>query len=95
MVDLENDSCVAYSVLNHFGRYCAQHYQHQEAMEIMNMINLFYQSKNIFISNAIENEFLSVLATELDMTDLMNSLKRMPEGLWTAYLRVLIAAQKV
>ena len=91
---MENNRYEAYKVLHHFGNYCVRNLEKEETQEILNAINKIYQRKNLFTSNAIENEFLFALATELGVTDLMKHLKILPENLWAVYISVLIETQK-
>ncbi len=90
----DNGRFTTYKVLHHFGSYCAQHFENEKAKEILNTINRVYQRKSLFTCNAIENEFLSALATKLGVNDLMNHLKSIPENLWAVYIKVLIETQK-
>ena len=90
----ENDKYEKYAILHHYGDYCAQHFEEEKSIEILNIINKIYQQKNLFICNAIENEFFSPLASQLGVNDLMMHLKRIPENLWSIYIKVLIETQK-
>lgn len=92
---LETDRFAPYKVLSHFGSYCAQHFEEEKAREILAAVNKIYQRNDLFACNAIENEFFSALATQLDLTDLNNQLKRMPESLWGVYIKVLLETKKV
>lgn len=93
-VDAANDRSATYSVLHHFGTYCAQHFEDEKALEILNSVNNFYQQGNLFNCNAIENEFLYALANQLGINNVMNHLKRIPKNLWAVYIKVLIETQK-
>lgn len=85
---------VPYSVLQHFGAYCAQNLEHEKSRDILHTINNVYQQKKLFICNAIENEFLAEIANRLGVNNLMWQLQNMPENLWPVYLKVLIETQK-
>jgi len=89
-----NDKYATYAVLNHYGVYCAQHFEEDTSKEILNTINKVYQLKNLFTCNAIENEFFSALASQLGVNELMKHLQRIPENLWAVYIKVLIETQK-
>lgn len=92
---VENDRYAPYAVLNHFGKYCAQHLEDEKCKEIMDIVNAVYQRENLFTCNAIENEFLSALANSLGAVELMKQLKHIPENLWAVYIKVLIETQKI
>jgi hypothetical protein len=91
----ENDRFATYTVLHHYGNYCVQHFEKEKSREILNTINKVYDQKNLFLCNAIENEFFPALASQLGVNDLMQHLQRMPENLWAVYIKVLIETQKV
>ena len=91
---LGNDRYVAYSVLNYFGSYCAQHFEEDKSKDILNTINKVYQQKSVFTCNAIENEFFSALASQLGVNDLMKQFQNIPETLWSVYIKVVIETQK-
>ncbi|MFZ6664753.1 DUF7674 family protein [Peijinzhouia sedimentorum] len=92
---LENGKYVIYEVLNHFGAYCALHIEEEKTREILNAIDQVYQQKQLFTCNAIENEFLSVIALKLGAKDLINHLKKIPKSLWAGYIKVLIETNKI
>ena len=89
-----NERYIPYSVLQHFGAYCAQNLEKDKSREILLTINNVYQQKKLFICNAIENEFLAEIAERLGVNDLMRQLQNMPENLWPVYIKVLIETQK-
>lgn len=91
---LANDRYATYSVLHHFGAYCAQHFGEKKATEILDTVNGMYQRDILYIRNAIENEFLDAMATQLDVSNLMGQLEAMPTRLWEAYIKVLIETHK-
>jgi len=90
-----NDRYETYAVLHHYGVYCALHFEEEKSKEILNTVNKAYQRKNIFICNAIENEFLSALAGQLGVSELMKHLLHIPENLWSVYIKILIEIQKI
>lgn len=91
---VSNSAYASYSVLNHFGDYCAQHFQEEKTREILHTINKVYESQSLFTCNAIENEFFAVLANRMGANDLMNQLQYIPENLWSVYIKVLIETLK-
>ena len=50
---LANDSNAAYSVLRHYGIYCAQHFEEEKGKEILNTVDTMYQRNDLFNCNAI------------------------------------------
>lgn len=90
----ENDRYATYTVLHHFSDYCAHHFEEAKSKEILNIINTYYHQKNLLLCNAIENEFLSPLAIQLGVNELMKQLEMMPQNLWSVYIKVLIETQK-
>lgn len=89
-----NDRYATYAILNHFGNYCGENFEIENAKEILITINKVYQQKSIYACNAIENEFLPALAGRLGINDLSGNLEGIPETLRTVYLQVLIEIQK-
>lgn len=93
-VDTANDRSATYKVLYHFGTYCAQNFEDEKTIEILNSVNNFYQRESLFNCNAIENEFFYALANQLGVNNLMNHLQKIPKNLWAVYIKVLIETQK-
>lgn len=91
---VESNRFTAYMVFHYFGKYCALHFENDQAQLVLNTISRIYREKHLFTCNAIENEFLSVLAKELDAKDLTGHLKKIPESLWEVYIKVFIETQK-
>ena len=58
--------------------------------EPFRIIFLLYSNGTLFEKNAIENEFLNVLASEESSMTLKQHLELMPEGLRTVYLKTII-----
>jgi len=94
-VVLTNDRYVTYSVLQHFGAFCAQNFAAQKSKDILNTIGALYTRDNLFNRNAIENEFFSPLAQQLGVNNLTEHLQNIPENMWGVYLKVLIETQKI
>lgn len=92
--EIDNDKFSLYKLLNHFGNYCSSHSESDKSQEILNVIDNLYQAKNLFDRNAIENEFLSVITRNLGVSELMHHLKKIPESLWTVYIKVLMETHK-
>ncbi len=90
----ENDELVLYKKMNLLGSYYTEHFEEEKAGEIMKVIEAIYKRKNLFICNAIENEFLSVLAQHSKPAGLSNLLKSLPESLWVVYIKVLLETFK-
>lgn len=84
------DECIAYRLLNHFGQYCSENFMEKKTAEILLVVNTLYQSENLFIQNAIENEFLAVLAKNLDSSDLLMHLNKIPFDFQLPYIKVLL-----
>ncbi len=89
----DKDKYSNYLVLHHFGTFCAKNFKDGKTKEILITVNDMYNQKSLFTNNAIENEFLSALATELGANDLMNQLNSFPQNLWQPYIKVLIQTQ--
>lgn len=83
-----------YMVLRHFGMYCSTHFDEHASREIIAMINSHYQSKDLFIQNAIENEFLYVIAEKLGTQNFLNHLNLIPGELQLSYVKVLLETLK-
>ena len=93
-VGLNNDHYATYTVLQHFGNYCANHFEDEMGKEILNSVSALYDQNNFFNCNAIENEFLFPLAEQLGLNNIMKHLQNIPEKLWPVYIKVLIETQK-
>lgn len=89
-----DDECIDYRLLRHFGQYCSVNFGGNKADEILQVINTLYQSHDLFIQNAIENEFLFIVAESLGTTDLMVHLNRIPVELQLIYVKVLLETLK-
>lgn len=89
-----NSTCKGYIVLRYFGIYCSTHFEDQLTLNIISLINVHYQSNNLFIQNAIENEFLFAIADNLGTQGLLNNLNKIPEELQMIYLKVLMQTMK-
>lgn len=85
-----NDLLVDYRLLNHFGNLCAKNLNDSKSQEILEVINYLYHSKDLFTQNAIENEFLAVIAEKLGMEKMMDKLKLIPEKIQLIYIKVLL-----
>ncbi len=90
----EKEEFVLYKELNLLGNYCVEHFDEQESKEILGKINALYEQKNLFICNAIENEFLIVLVRKFQYSKLTEQLKALPESLWAIYIKVLLETLK-
>ncbi len=86
----ENDKFVIYKVLNHLGDECAKCFWDKEGIELLKKIDGIYQKKQLYMNNAIENEFLYTLSIKLGVSELNRHLKQIPESLRLPYIKVLI-----
>lgn len=89
-----NEEFALYKELNLLGDYCFQHFDNENTVEILKVIDNIYRKNNLYSCNAIENEFFTVLAMQIEPTALTNQLYKMPESLWAVYLKILIETQK-
>jgi len=90
----EKEEFVLYKELNLLGNYCVEHFDEQKSKEIIGKINALYEQKDLFICNAIENEFLIVLVRKFQLSQLTEQLKALPESLWAIYIKVLLETLK-
>lgn len=90
----ENDELVLYKKLNLLGCYYTEHFEEEKAGEIIKVIEAIYKRKYLFVCNAIENEFLSVLALHSKPSELSHLLESLPESLWVVYIKVLLETLK-
>lgn len=93
-INVEKDDYLIYRLLNHHANFCIQNWDSLETKEVFALINEEYRRENLFTQNAIENEFLMVLASHLDTSNLMLHLTSLPETLQPVYLKVLIETKK-
>ena len=89
-----NEEFALYKELNLLGDYCSQHFENHNAIEILKVIDNIYRENNLYICNAIENEFFTVLARQIEPTALTDQLYKMPESLWAVYIKILTQTQK-
>lgn len=83
-----------YKILHHLGLFCAKHFWEPRVNEILITIDSLYKSKDLFVQNAIENEFFAVLALSLGMNKLLEIIKTIPTDLQTVYIKVLLEITK-
>lgn len=89
-----NDEFLLYKKMNLLGCYYMEHLKDEKAIEIIKVIEAIYKQNDLFVCNAIENEFLSVLARQFNPSELAEQLKLLPESLWTVYIKVLLETFK-
>lgn len=87
--ELEN-----YKILHYWGLYCAEHFDEPIANKILETIDSLYRSKDLFMQNAIENEFFSVLTLNLGVDRILEVIKKIPQDLQTEYIKVLLEITK-
>lgn len=82
-----------YEILHQFAHYTLEFIQ-QSNMEIdkepFKIINLLYQNGNLHDRNAIENEFLSVIARNESANSLKMHMDLMPKELRPIYLKTIL-----
>jgi hypothetical protein len=83
-----------YKILHHLGLYCAKHFWEPGGNEILKTIDSIYKSRDLFIQNAVENEFFTVLTLGLGMDKLLDIIKTIPTDLQTVYIKVLLEITK-
>lgn len=81
-----------YRVLHHFAEYTREliNNKSEGQKEPFKIISLLYSNGSLFEKNAIENEFLLVLASEENSMTLKQHLELMPEGLKAVYVKTII-----
>ena len=83
-----------YRLLNYFGNYCAENFGTTKSEEILCAINNLYESRDLFVKNAIENEFFSAMTEVLGAKELMTDLQKIPSKLQLVYIKVLLETLK-
>ncbi len=75
----------------------ANHYQHlflqqeyEKSKDIINVINLLYSSGKLHVKNAIENEFLEVIASDETPAAMRKHLNMFSHELKTAFIKTII-----
>lgn len=89
----EKSNASEYDLLRKLANNCREHFHNQDdekAMQVIKIINLIYASGSLHERNAIENEFLEVLATEEAPASLKEHIKILPEKLKEAYLKTIL-----
>ncbi len=82
-----------YVLLKNLADYCRHHFalgEKEKANRVIKIISLMYNSGNLHDRNAIENEFLGVMALDETPSSLKNHMRVFPENLKTAYLKTIL-----
>lgn len=82
-----------YSLLNKLAVYCRlkiKSGENEKANQAIKIINLLYSGGNLHEKNAIENEFLEVLALDESPSSLKDHLRVFPKNLKEAYLKTIL-----
>jgi hypothetical protein len=82
-----------YELLRNLANYCRSNLLEQhpdKAVEIIRIINVIYSGGSRHERNAIENEFLEILATDESPASLKEHFKILPEKLRKAYLKIIL-----
>lgn len=91
---LENEDHISeYSLLKKLADYCRlkiKEEENEKANEVIKIINLLYSGGTLHDKNAIENEFLEVLALDEAPSSLKAHISLFPENLKEAYLKTIL-----
>lgn len=85
---------IDYKVLIFFTGFCSEHPTCKQSKDILILINSIYKTQNIFVQNAIENEFLAVMVEKLGTTDWEKQLELIPAELQIVYKRIVLEMKK-
>ncbi|MDP2455098.1 MULTISPECIES: hypothetical protein [unclassified Kaistella] len=95
MIAAENQEyLVDYKLLIFFANFCSEHPTCKQSSDILILINSIYKTQNIFVKNAIENEFLAVMVEKFGTTDMEKQLELIPSELQIVYKRILSEMKK-
>jgi hypothetical protein len=88
----DNEMANDYEMLRKFANYTIQLVENdmENKMEPFKIINLIYLNGTLHDKNAIENEFLSVIASVESPKSLKTLLKLMPEGIRAVYIKTIL-----
>jgi len=89
-----NDEFIDYKVLHHLAAWCATNFTDGKVQNLLEIIGAMYKRDNLYVNNAIENEFLSVLSRSAVSHELTAQLVTMPESLRSAYIKTLLENHK-
>lgn len=89
-----NEELEDYQVLHCWGKYYAEHFGEPTANKILETIDSLYKSENLFLRNAIENEFFPVLTLNLEVDKILEIIRKIPQDLRTEYIKVLLETTK-
>lgn len=67
-----------------------QHQEYEKSKEIINVINLLYSSGKLHVKNAIENEFLEVIASDETPATMRKHLSIFSHELKAAFIKTII-----
>lgn len=91
---LENEGQISeYSLLRKLADYCRakiKEGENEKANQVIKIINLLYAGGTLHEKNAIENEFLEVLALDETPSSLKAHMSVFPEKLKEAYLKTIL-----
>lgn len=81
-----------YDTLHHFAKYVKElmNDSHENKSTPFKIINLLYSKGTLFEKNAIENEFLRVMAFEENPNTIKEHLDLMPEAIRAIYLKTIL-----
>jgi len=84
--------CTDYAILRQFAEYTQKLIKDksEDQKEPFKIIHLLYSKGSLYEKNAIENEFLSVLASDEISLTLKQHLELMPEGLRAIYMKTIV-----
>lgn len=88
------DDLVDYKLLRFFANFCSEHPTCKQSVEILQLVNSIYAKQNIFVQNAIENEFLAVMVEKFENTNFEKQLELIPTELKIVYMKVLLEMKK-
>lgn len=91
---VENEKHISeYALLRKLANYCQQQIDagaHEKAGQVIKIINLLYAGSSLHEKNAIENEFLEVLAGNEAPATLKTHMTIFPDKLKQAYLKTIL-----
>lgn len=90
---IEGNEVSEYTLLHNLADYCRNNvhrHDYEKALEVIKIINLLYTGGSRHVRNAIENEFLEVLAMDEAPASLKEHMKVLPQMLKEAYIKTIL-----
>lgn len=95
LTEINKDEWIDYTHLHQLAVWCAENPDNTQSQDVLSEISELYKKGNLFVKNAIENEFLFVFSRKLSSTKLNEKIVSMPLPLRAAFIETLLQNQNL